>query len=78
MFEVFNGDISEWDTAKVTDMKEMFGEAEVFNRNLASGIRPLAKSGAGGPTRLEYCAFRGLGPGVEERVLRRVLRADDG
>ena len=34
--EAFNGDLSSWDTSKVTDMSAMFYGADAFNRNLFS------------------------------------------
>ena len=32
----FNGDISKWDTGKVTDMQSMFYEASAFNHDIGS------------------------------------------
>ncbi len=32
----FNGDISHWDTAAVTDMNSMFNSATAFNGNISS------------------------------------------
>ena len=32
----FNGDISKWDTGKVTDMYDMFYQASAFNQDIGS------------------------------------------
>ena len=32
----FNGDISKWDTEKVTDMSAMFRDASAFNQDIGS------------------------------------------
>ena len=32
----FNGDISKWDTGKVTDMEYMFSSASAFNQDIGS------------------------------------------
>ena len=33
---LFDGDISKWDTGKVTNMKDMFYEASAFNQDIGS------------------------------------------
>ena len=35
----FNGDISKWDTGKVTDMESMFSSASAFNQTLGVGTQ---------------------------------------
>jgi surface protein len=40
----FNGDISGWDTSKVTDMRLMFSGADAFNQDLSSWDASLVES----------------------------------
>ena len=35
----FNGDISKWDTGKVTNMYSMFRDASAFNQDMGGGIQ---------------------------------------